>query len=117
MSNWFIGTIILFCSFNIFGTTNLNITGDSLHYLTTKDTIFLSSDYEGQKIFIHTMEPKQTLYSLSKFYGLSLDELYYYNPANEGGKYGIGSEIKIPIPNRSIIRYKPKDYSLSLIHI
>ena len=111
MSNWFIGTIILFCSFNIFGKTNLNITGDSLHYLTTKDTIFLSSDYEGQKIFIHTMEPKQTLYSLSKFYGLSLDELYYYNPANEGGKYGIGSEIKIPIPNRSIIRYKPKDYS------
>ncbi|MEM1124586.1 MAG: LysM peptidoglycan-binding domain-containing protein [Bacteroidota bacterium] len=60
------------------------------------------------------MESKQTLYSLSRFYGLTLDELYFYNPANEGGRYGVGSKIKIPIPNRSIIRYRPTNYVDSL---
>lgn len=105
---------IILLPLNLLGKTNLYETGDSLNYLTPQDTIFLSTDSEGQKYFIHIMEPKQTLYSLSRFYGLTLDELYYYNPENEGGRYGTGSRIKIPIPNRSIIRFQPKDYTPAL---
>jgi len=111
MNKW-IFLAALFClPLNIYGKISGDYTGDSLSYLTPQDTVFLSAGSYGQKIFTHIMEPKQTLYSLSKFYGLTLDELYFYNPENEGGQYGPGSQIKIPIPNRSIIRYKPADYS------
>ena len=114
MNRYLIWAIVLLLPLNVFGKTNFDLTGDSLQYLTPQDTIFLSTGLYGQKVFVHEMEPKQTLYSLSKFYGLTLDELYYYNPKNEGGRYGVGSKIKVPVPNRSIIRFKPKDYHASL---
>jgi len=111
MNKWLFWAALFCLPLNIYGKTTEYLTGDSLSYLTPQDTIFLSAGSYGQKVFTHIMEPKQTLYSLSKFYGLTLDELYFYNPNNEGGQYGAGSRIKIPIPNRSIIRYKPSDYS------
>jgi len=114
MNRYLLWAILLWLPLNLLGKTNFDYTGDSLNYLTPQDTIFLSTGLYGQKVFVHEMEPKQTLYSLSKFYGLTLDELYYYNPANEGGHYGVGSKIKIPVPNRSIIRFQPKDYHPSL---
>jgi hypothetical protein len=55
-------------------------TGDSLNYLNFKDTIFITIGNYQEKIFEHHIAPKQTLYSLAKFYGLSLTEVYYYNP-------------------------------------
>lgn len=106
--------LLLGLPLNLLGKTNYNLTGDSTNYLTPQDTIFITTDLYGQKVFTHTMAPRQTLYSLSRFYGLTLDELYFYNPKNEGGRYNTGSKIKIPIPNRSIIRYPPKDYVDSL---
>ena len=112
MNKWLIWAMIFCLPINLLGKTN--DTGDSLRYLTPQDTIFLKTGEYGQKIFTHVMEPNQTLYSLSKFYGLSLDELYIYNPQCEGGRYGTGSRIRVPIPNRSIIRYRPKDYDASL---
>ncbi len=103
---------ILFAIFpcSIYGKAAGVYTGDSLHYLTLQDTIFLQSGLYSEKVFTHIIEPKQTLYSLSRFYGLTLEELYFYNPENEGGRYEVGSEIKIPIPNRSIIRYRPANF-------
>lgn len=111
MNKWIFGAILFCWSLNVHGKTKYDFTGDSLSYLTPQDTVFLSTGLYGQKVFTHIMEPKQTLYSLARFYGLTLDELYFYNPENEGGRYGPGSQIKIPIPNRSIIRYQPADYS------
>ena len=111
MNKWFFWVVLFCLPLNVIGKTNNDFTGDSLNYLTPQDTIFLSTGLYGQKVFTHIMEPKQTLYSLSRFYGLTLDELYFYNPKHEGGRYGIGNEIKIPIPNRSIIRYLPSDYT------
>ncbi len=81
-------------------------TGDSLNYLTLKDTIFLTVSPFNEKIFEHQVEPKQTLYSLARFYGLSVEELYSYNPGLEIGNLRIGQRLSIPIPNRAIIRYK-----------
>ncbi len=114
MNRYLIWAIFLWLPLNLIGKTNFDLTGDSLHYLTPQDTIFLSTGLYGQKIFVHEMEQNQTLFSLSRFYGLTLDELYYYNPKNDGGKYGVGSKIKVPVPNRSIIRFRPKDYDKSL---
>lgn len=81
-------------------------TGDSTSYLTLKDTIFLSIDQYNQKIFVHEIERHQTLFSLSKFYGLSVEELYYYNPGLKDHLVDVGEKIRIPIPNRAIIRYR-----------
>jgi len=85
-------------------------TGDSLNYLTPKDTIFLTINHFGEKIFEHRMERSQTLYSLGNFYGLSLEELYWYNPGLKDSNVSVGQPIYIPIPNRAILRYRPKDF-------
>jgi hypothetical protein len=53
--------------------------GDSLTYLTPQDSVFLSVNESNQKIILHQLEKKQTLYSLAKFYGLEFNEVMYYN--------------------------------------
>jgi len=88
----------------------MSATGDSLNYLTPKDTIFLTINHFGEKLFEHRMERSQTLYSLGKFYGLSLEELCRYNPGLKDGNVSVGQPIYIPIPNRAILRYRPEDF-------
>jgi len=85
-------------------------TGDSLNYLSLKDTIFITTGNYQEKIFEHHISRNQTLYSLAKFYGLSLAEVYYYNPDLEDAEISIDQAIKIPIPNRAIKRYKGTDF-------
>ncbi len=85
-------------------------TGDSTRYLTAQDTIFLSLDASGGKIFTHEIAPKQTLYSLARFYGLSVEELYLYNPGLMRSSVPVGQRVRIPIPNRAIVRYRDSVY-------
>lgn len=92
-----------------FSPKNLMATGDSLNYLTLKDTIFLTIGSFNEKLFTHKMEKKQTLFSLSRFYGLSVEELYLYNPGLKESSVSVGQEIRVPIPNRAIIRYTYTD--------
>ncbi len=86
-------------------------TGDSLRYLTPKDTVFLTIDGLGDKFFDHKVERGQTLFSLAKFYGLSLAELYLYNPDLKEKSVTVGLGVQIPIPSRAIIRFKHKGFS------
>ena len=80
-------------------------TGDSTNYLTPKDTIFLSVDDFGNKIFVHTMEKGQTLYSLSKFYGLKIYNLVAFNSHIEPEQgFAVGTQINIPIPDSAIVK-------------
>ena len=81
-------------------------TGDSTCYLLHTDSVFLSVNTDGEKIITHTLEKKQTLYSLAKFYGLHLQELLVYNPELRDASIKLGQEVKIPIPNRAIHRYR-----------
>ncbi|HHM21704.1 MAG TPA: LysM peptidoglycan-binding domain-containing protein [Bacteroidetes bacterium] len=80
-------------------------TGDSLHYLTPKDTIFLKVDDFGNKIFTHTMERGQTLYSLARFYGLKIYNLVAFNSHIEPEEgFRPGTPIHIPIPDSAIVK-------------
>lgn len=88
----------------------LKATGDSTRYLTPKDTIFLHTSSTGEKIFVHTLEKKQTLFSLAKFYGLSVEELYFYNPGLEVQSLKVGQRVNVPIPNQSIVRYRINNF-------
>jgi LysM repeat protein len=82
-------------------------TGDSTHFLTNKDTIFLNIDFYGEKIFTHHLEKKQTVYSLAKFYGLNTPDLFFYNPDLDPTQTSIGQGIRVPIPDRVVIRKSP----------
>ena len=88
-------------------------TGDSTYYLLPDDTIFLATGILSQKMHEHRLAPRQTLYSLAQFYGLTLEELYFYNPTLKNANYSIGTVVRIPIPNRAINRYKGKYFEES----
>lgn len=90
---------------------SIKVTGDSIAYLTLDDTIFLSIGPYQEKVFHHFIAPKQTLYSLSKFYGLTVGELHFYNPELKEEELAPGQPIKIPIPNKSIIRYQIEGFN------
>ena len=53
----------------------------------------------GKEYFVHTVEQGQTLYSLSKAYDVSVDELIFENPDASDG-LAIGQLIRIPVISR-----------------
>ncbi|MCS7036670.1 MAG: LysM peptidoglycan-binding domain-containing protein [Saprospiraceae bacterium] len=74
--------------------------------LTWRDSVLLTVE-NGQKYLHHIVKPGHTLFSLTRFYGLSLEELYYLNPAlQQDPMLRVGTLLKIPIPNRAIRRYE-----------
>lgn len=101
----------LFYLIILFSFPNLSFaTGDSTRFLTAKDTIFLSINGYQEKVFEHVLEKGQTLYSLARFYGLKLDEVYAYNPRLHKEGYKPGDAVQIPVPNRAILRYKNSSF-------
>lgn len=86
-------------------------TGDSLRYLTPKDTIFLQADDFGNKIFTHRMEKGQTLYSLARFYGLKLESLLAFNPSlSRNGQFSLHQPVNIPIPDSALLKVWEKGF-------
>jgi len=83
-------------------------TGDSLRYLFPYDTLYLTISM-GEMITSHQVAPGQTLFSLAQFYGLSVEEVKYYNPGMSD-QLRPDQEVRIPIPTRSILRYKPDTF-------
>ncbi|MCC6458968.1 MAG: LysM peptidoglycan-binding domain-containing protein [Saprospiraceae bacterium] len=79
--------------------------------LTPQDSVFLTVE-NGNKIIHHHVKPKQTLFALAQFYGLSLQELYEIHPEFQTAPtLKVESVISIPVPNRVIRRYKGKNFS------
>lgn len=79
-------------------------TGDRDNYLTFRDSIDIR--VEKSRVYIqHQMAPGQTLFGLSRFYGLELDELLYYNPAYKANGPQIGDTLAVPLPRKSILAY------------
>jgi LysM repeat protein len=81
--------------------------------LTGKDTLYLTIE-KGEKIIHHTVKPKQTLFSICKYYSLSLEELYEYNEQFQTDPVlRVGDFIRIPTPNIAIKRYKRAGFKAS----
>ena len=81
--------------------------------LTWKDSLFLTVT-EGKKFLQHPVKPKQTLFSLAKYYGLTLEELYEQNTQfRTDPTLRTGTRVKIPIPNRALKRYKNSKFVVS----
>lgn len=80
-------------------------------YLNAKDSVFLTVNEFQEKLITHRIEARQTVYSLGKFYGLKVNEVYYYNPEIDGKDPKIGQIVKIPIPNKAIVRERDKKFN------
>ena len=78
--------------------------------LNAKDSLHLMI-IDGQKMVLHRVKPKQTLYTISHYYSLNVDQIYAYNPVLKlDQSLRVGSQIMIPIPNIAIKRYKTADF-------
>lgn len=80
-------------------------------YINARDSVFLTVNEFQEKLITHRIGPKQTVYSLGKFYGLKVSEVYYYNPEIDGKDPKIGQIVKIPIPNKAIIRVRDNHFN------
>jgi LysM repeat protein len=52
---------------------------------------------DGLQFYIHKVEKKQSLYSISKIYGVTVDDILLHNPDSKTG-IKAGGELKIPFP-------------------
>ncbi|TXB66554.1 lytic transglycosylase [Phaeodactylibacter luteus] len=91
------------------GANAATLTGDSLQYLTAKDTVLLSMGQLQQPLMTHYLAPGQTLYSLARFYGLSVNELYFFNPGLSPQSMYYGMPVYIPLPPKAIRKYWMQD--------
>lgn len=74
--------------------------------LESRDSLLMIIE-EGKKVILHPIKPKQTLFSISRYYSLDLEELFAINPGfRDDPTLHIGAKVKIPIPNMAIKRYK-----------
>ncbi len=86
---------------------------DSTIVLSASDTIYVEMTPLQEKAFDHVVEKNQTLFSIAKFYGLKVLDLYYYNPDLERKNLSIGTTIKIPMPTKGIIRQRGKKFNVA----
>lgn len=78
--------------------------------LNSKDSLLLTVE-SGKKFIHHPIKPKQTLFSISRYYNIDLEELFEYNPAfKDDPTLRVGSRVKIPIPNKAIKRFKAQGF-------
>ena len=77
-------------------------TGDSLRILRPGDTILISKDSVVGTYFYHKVAPKQTLYSLTRFYKISQEQLAEINPVLKLRMLQTDELIKIPLSNKLI---------------
>ncbi len=73
-------------------------------YLTSTDTIMVNVGLLNQKTFNHQIKRGQTLYGLTKFFGITMEDIFFYNPNLRKEGLSLYQFVELPITNRSIIR-------------
>lgn len=56
---------------------------------------------DGRKFYVHKVQPKETVYGISKRYGVSQDTIFYYNQSAISG-IKIDQILKFPVPEKEI---------------
>ena len=99
--------------FGVLAAVAAQATGDSLSYLTPQDTVMLEIAPDQSKFTTHTFAPKQTLYSLSRFYAQDIDQIYGLNPELSSRAPDIGEVVRIAVPNKTITRFREDGFERS----
>ena len=84
---------------------------DSVQYLRLRDTVMLEIASDKSKYTRHVFEPRQTVYSLSRFYAQDIDQVYALNPALATRPPAIGEAVKVAVPNVAITRFRDESFS------
>lgn len=112
MSRFLVLPVVLFllcANTTIAHSTIADSTSNPKRLLDPTDSIFVT--VEGmQRYLLHPVKQGQTLYSLSKYYGLSITDLYFANPKLKNKPITVGFPLKIPISYRAIQRFKGKKF-------
>lgn len=61
------------------------------------DGLILEVSAQGEAMIHHTLEPGQTLYGISKTYGVDIHDLIARNPDQDVSELKIGQDIQIPV--------------------
>ncbi|MEZ4898916.1 MAG: LysM peptidoglycan-binding domain-containing protein [Saprospiraceae bacterium] len=88
-------------------------TGNHNNYLTQKDTIIVRVTADEHKVFNHVVEAKQTLYSMARFYGLDVYQIYDYNPWLRTRVLAIHDTVIVPLDERLLVaspEVNPQEY-------
>ena len=72
---------------------------DAASYLSESDTVWVKIYPDQQKYFEHVVKPKQTLYSLSKFYGIDILSIYDQNPYLKNDVLDVSDTVKVTLQN------------------
>ena len=94
----------------LFGTiaataTELAMTTDTMRFLNPGDTIYVEINDYDEKIYTYTLKEGETLWSLAQYFGLRPEELDRFNRHYAGRVFQPGDKIRIPIPNKAIVRF------------
>ncbi len=90
------------------GTARTAVTTDtdSVTYLGIYDTVMLEIAADQSKFTTHVFAPRQTVYSLSRFYAQDIDQVYSLNPELADRAPRVGEAVKIGVPNVAITRFR-----------
>lgn len=88
----------LFIPILVFLVTGMAFASNQPQALFTLDSVFVEVDESRNLHVVHTTEPKQTLYSIAKLYGVSLSELYDLNPDLNQRIVREYEHLRIPTP-------------------
>ncbi len=102
---------LLFCiSVQMYAQQIPSPTGRTYELLSPNDTLMMTVGEDGQKFIYHPVKQGQTLYSISKYYKVSMSMLKYHNPALEEGLSN-KKTIKIPIAAPAIKRVRDSTFN------
>ena len=77
--------------------------------LIPQDTVFINVTDNNNFSFKHTIQKSETLYSISQHYGLTMGDLYFFNPQIVSNLIAPGQQLNIPLPKKSILRFQSKN--------
>lgn len=77
---------------------------------SSNDSLFVEVS-NGQKYLLHTIRTGQTLYSIKKFYGIDLSDIYYSNPnISNTNDLKVGEKLRIPVLSKAIKRFQETNF-------
>ena len=83
---------------------------DSVTYLTVRDSVMLEIAPDQRKYTRHVFTPRQTVYSLSRFYAQDIDQVYALNPSLATVTPSIGDTVRVAVPNVAITRFRDSGF-------
>ncbi len=68
------------------------------------DTLYIEVNAQQQKFIKHKVQKGQTLYRISKFFSLELEDVYYYNNHLKDVPLSVDEELRLPFTEKALIR-------------